>query len=322
YVTYSGDEAYLVNKGLDVLCGIARFWAGRVHFHAGLGKYMLHGVTGPNEYENNVNNNWYTNRIAAWCLDFFREACGKAPPGRLADLGVTGDELARMGDVSARMYYPEDPERGVFVQHDTFLDKPLLPASAIPEGERPISHHWSWDRILRSCYIKQADVLQGLYFLGHLYDADVKRRNFLFYEPMTVHESSLSPSVHAVLAAEIGEREKAAELYRRTARLDLDDINRDTRDGLHITSMAGPWLAIAQGFAGMRTARGLSFAPFVPQGWEGYAFRFRYRGRLVRLEVRKDEARFSLLEGEPLRLTVWGGEQTLEGELALRRDMA
>ncbi|HSK68149.1 MAG TPA: glycoside hydrolase family 65 protein, partial [Candidatus Limnocylindria bacterium] len=116
YVTYSGDEAYLVNKGLDVLCGIARFWAGRVHFHAGLGRYMLHGVTGPNEYENNVNNNWYTNRIAAWCLDWFREACEKAPPGRLADLGVTAEELARMGDVSGRMYYPEDTERGVFVQ--------------------------------------------------------------------------------------------------------------------------------------------------------------------------------------------------------------
>ncbi len=306
YTTYTGDESYLLGDGLDVLCGVARFYADRVHFSSRAGRYMIHGVTGPNEYENNVNNNWYTNRIAAWSLSYFCDACAKAAPERVAKLGVTAEELNRMQEIAALMYYPEDAELGVFVQQDTFMDKELKPVSAIPAEERPINQHWSWDKILRSCYLKQADVLQGLYFLDHLYDLETKKRNFDFYEPMTVHESSLSPCVHSVLASEIGYREKAVEMYRRTARLDLDNLNNDTGDGLHVTSMAGSWLAIAQGFAGMRTAEGLRLNPFLPEGWAGYAFQFDYRGRLIRVEVKPGSATVTLVKGKPLTLTLCG----------------
>ena len=126
--------------------------------------------------------------------------------------------MAHMQDVVESMYYPEDKELGIFVQHDTFLDKDLEPAAALPAEERPINQHWSWDHILRSCYIKQADVLQGLYFLNHLYDTETIRRNFDFYEPMTVHESSLSPCVHSILAAQLGYREKAVDCLLYTSR--------------------------------------------------------------------------------------------------------
>ncbi len=313
YTVYTGDESYLINQGLEVLLGIARFWAGRVHENARTGRYMIHGVTGPNEYENNVNNNWYTNRIAAWCLDFFLEALEKAGEQRALALGISPSEARRMRDISARMYYPEDQEKGIFIQHDTFLDKELTPASQIPPGERPLNQRWSWDRILRSCFIKQADVLQGLYFLGHLYDRETKRRNFDFYEPLTVHESSLSPCLHSVLASELGYRERAMALYLRTARLDLDDVNRDTADGLHVTSMAGAWLAIVQGFAGMRTAGGLSLSPYLPQEWAGYAFSFTYRGRVIRLEINKTRGRLKLLSGEPVEMKVNGQNILLEG---------
>ena len=320
YVTYTGDEAYLTAQGLDVLCGIARFYTDRVHYNPRKQAYMIHGVTGPNEYENNVNNNWYTNRIAAWSIDYFCAACDRASKERLAELDVTGAELAHMRDVVARMYYPEDQALGVYLQQDTFLDKELIPASDIPADQRPINQHWSWDRILRSCYIKQADVLQGLYFLDHLYDQETKKRNFDFYEPLTVHESSLSPCVHAVLAAEIGYHDKAMEMYERTARLDLDNINHDTADGLHITSMTGSWLSIAQGFAGMRTVSGLSLNPFVPKQWEGYAFQFEYRNRLIRVEVQKGLATVRLVHGKPLQLTLCGEEQTLSDEISHRID--
>lgn len=315
YSTYTGDEDYPLREGLDVLCGIARFYTDRVHFSKRQGKYMIHGVTGPNEYENNVNNNWYTNRIAAWSIAYFCEQAKKAGEKRLAELKVTADELAHMQDVVDRMYYPTDEELGVFVQHDTFMDKELMPASALSADQRPINQKWSWDHILRSCFIKQADVLQGLYFLNHLYDQDVIRRNFDFYEPMTVHESSLSPCVHSILAAQLGYREKAVEMYHRTARLDLDNINNDTDDGLHITSMAGSWLAIAQGFAGMRTVDGLSLNPFLPDCWQGYAFRFEYRGRTLRVEVDKGQATVKLLSGEPLILTLCGQKAELTNEL-------
>ena len=316
YTQYTGDRSYLETEGLDVLTGIARFWAGRVHYCARAGRYMIHGVTGPNEYENNVNNNWYTNRMAAWTLTWAAEELERAPAEKREALGITPEETARFREIGEGMYLPYDEALGIFVQHDTFLDKELMPASAIPEEERPICRHWSWDRILRSCFIKQADVLQGLYFLEHLYDRETIGRNFRFYEPMTVHESSLSPCVHSVLAAYLGDMDKAREMYRRTARLDLDDVNGDTRDGLHVTSMAGSWLSIAQGFAGMRTASGdLSFAPRLPEGWTAYCFKINYRGRL--LEVRMDASgpRVRLVSGEPLTVTIDGVPTEIKPEI-------
>ena len=316
YATYTGDMDYMLREGLDVLCGVARFYTDRVHFSNRHGKYMIHGATGPNEYENNVNNNWYTNRIAAWSIGLFVTQARRASQERRRELAITEDELAHMVDVVEKMYYPEDAELGIFVQHDTFLDKELMPASDIPAGERPINQHWSWDHILRSCFIKQADVLQGLYFLNHLYDVETIRRNFDFYEPMTVHESSLSPCVHSILAAQLGYRQKAVEMYQRTARLDLDNINNDTDDGLHITSMAGSWLAIAHGFAGMRTTDGLSLSPFLPDAWQGYAFQFHYRGRVIRVSVRPGQALVELLEGKPLKMTLCGQEQTLSDSIS------
>ena len=316
YATYTGDMDYMLREGLDVLCGVARFYTDRVHFSNRHGKYMIHGVTGPNEYENNVNNNWYTNRIAAWSIGLFVTQARRASQERRRELAITEDELAHMVDVVEKMYYPEDAELGIFVQHDTFLDKELMPAADIPAGERPINQHWSWDHILRSCFIKQADVLQGLYFLNHLYDVETIRRNFDFYEPMTVHESSLSPCVHSILAAQLGYRQKAVEMYQRTARLDLDNINNDTDDGLHITSMAGSWLAIAHGFAGMRTTDGLSLSPFLPAAWQGYAFQFHYRGRVIRVSVRPGQALVELLQGKPLKMTLCGQEQTLSDSIS------
>ncbi len=315
YATYTGDYDYMLQEGFDVLGGIARFYASRTHLSKRKGQYMIHGVTGPNEYENNVNNNWYTNRIAAWAIQLFCDVAKKATAERKAAFGIGEEELTHMRDIAEHMYYPEDKELGIFVQHDTFLDKDLMPASDIPAGQRPINQHWSWDKILRSCFIKQADVLQGLYFLGHLYDKDTKKRNFDFYEPMTVHESSLSPCVHSILAAEIGYHEKAVEMYQRTARLDLDNINNDTEDGLHITSMAGSWLSMAHGFAGMRTVEGLSLEPFLPEAWQGYAFQFQYRGRLIRLCVTKGNALVELLKGEPMEMTLCGEKQTLSKEI-------
>lgn len=315
YATYTGDMDYMLREGFEVLLGIARYYTSRVHLCQRTGEYMIHGVTGPNEYENNVNNNWYTNRIAAWSIGLFVTQAHRASKERLTDCGVTEEEIAHMLDVSTHMYEPKDDERGIFVQHDTFMDKDLKPASEIPAEDRPLNQHWSWDRILRSCYIKQADVLQGLYFLNHLYDTETIRRNFEFYEPMTVHESSLSPCVHSILASQIGNREKAVEMYQRTARLDLDNINNDTEDGLHITSMAGSWLSVVHGFAGMRTTDGLHFTPSLPDGWKGYSFRIHYRERILRITVNASNITVELLEGQPMKLWLFGEEMELKSSV-------
>ena len=307
YTNYTGDETYLAHEGLDVLVEVARFWADRVHYSARNDKYMIHGVTGPNEYENNINNNWYTNTLAAWVLSYTAESLAKHSR---ADLNVTAEELAKWSEIVDKMYYPYDEKEGVFVQHDGFMDKDLRPVSALDVTDLPLNQNWSWDKILRSPFIKQADVLQGIYFFGNQFSLEEKRRNFDFYEPMTVHESSLSPSIHAILAAELGKEAKAVEMYGRTARLDLDNYNNDTEDGLHITSMTGSWLAIVQGFAQMKTWDGkLSFAPFLPSDWTGYTFHINYRGRLLKIEV-AENVTVSLLSGEALNLEVYG--QTVE----------
>ena len=313
YTNYTGDENYLAHEGLDVLVEVARFWADRVHYSARNGQYMIHGVTGPNEYENNINNNWYTNTLAAWVLAYTAESLAAHPR---PDLVVSESELAKWTDIVAKMYYPYDDKEGVFVQHDGFLDKDIRPVSALAASDLPLNQNWSWDKILRSPFIKQADVLQGIYFFGNQFTLEEKRRNFDFYEPMTVHESSLSPSIHAILAAELGKEAKAVEMYERTARLDLDNYNNDTEDGLHITSMTGSWLAIVQGFAQMKTWAGqLSFAPFLPSEWTGYTFHINYRGNLLKIQVGAAVS-VTLLSGEGLSLTLYGQAVTLSPEQA------
>lgn len=319
YVNYTGDKEYLKNEGLQVLTEIARFWADRVHFSKRTGKYMIHGVTGPNEYENNINNNWYTNTIATWVLQYTLE--NYAQYKAETPVKITEAEQAHWQEIVENMYYPFDEELGVFVQHDTFLDKDLMPRTALTPADLPLNQHWSWDRILRSCFIKQADVLQGIYFFGERFSRAEKERNFLFYEPMTVHESSLSPSVHAILAAELGMEEKAVEMYQRTARLDLDNYNNDTEDGLHITSMTGSWLAIVQGFAQMKTAgETLSFAPFLPSTWSCYAFHVNYRERLLYVTVDKENVRLQLVTGAELPLTLYGNKFILADELVIEME--
>ncbi|TDS11141.1 family 65 glycosyl hydrolase domain-containing protein [Sphingobacterium paludis] len=295
YVRYTGDERYLQEYGLEVLLAISRFWSQRVNWSEAKQKYVMLGVTGPNEYENNVNNNWYTNRIAAWCLHYTSEVIDQLASSEpealqqiLQNASFDAVEKDKWLHIADNMYYPEDLERGVYLQQDGFLDKELIAASDLPASERPLNQKWSWDRILRSCFIKQADVLQGLYFLEDQYDLDTIRRNYDFYEPMTVHESSLSPCVHAIMAAKLRKDDKAYEFYLRTSRLDLDDYNNDTEDGLHITSMAGTWMTIVEGFAGMRVRDGkVHFQPILPSQWASYSFRVTFRGADLQIKVNK-----------------------------------
>lgn len=307
YTRYTGDETYLKTKGIDVLTGISRFWADRVHFSERKQQYMIHGVTGPNEYENNVNNNWYTNFMARWTLEYTLASLKKVDAAKRAALQITDAELAKWQNIVDRMYFPYDEKLGIFVQQDGFLDKDVKPVSSIPADQRPINQHWSWDHILRSPYIKQADVLQGIWDFIDDFTPEQKKSNFDFYEQYTVHESSLSPAIYSVLAADLHYEEKAVELYERTARLDLDNYNNDTVDGLHITAMTGGWIAVVQGFAGMRVRDGkLHYAPFLPKKWSHYSFRQVFRDRLIEVDVDQDGSHFKLIDGEPITIDVAG----------------
>ncbi len=313
YTNYTGDKSYVQHEGAKVLTEISRFWADRVHFSERNGKYMIHGVTGPDEYENNVDNNWYTNILAQWTLKYTLEILPEVAPEVAKDLNVTDAEKKQWQDIVDRMYLPEDKKLGIFVQHDGFLDKDIKPVSSLPKDQLPLNQNWSWDKILRSPYIKQADVLQGIWDFIDDFTPEQKKANFDFYEPLTVHESSLSASIHAILAADLHYEEKATELYERTARLDLDNYNNDTVDGLHITAMTGGWLAIVQGFAGMRVRDGeLHYAPFLPKKWQSYQFRQLFRGRLIEVTVDQSGTKLDLLDGDPITVDLDGKKEELK----------
>lgn len=277
------------------------------------------GVTGPNEFENNVNNNWYTNYIASWCMRYAAEQCEwlktANPSAMNAISGKTAlstEEVSNWKHIQANMYFPYDPDQNVFLQQDGFLDKELIPVSDLPASQRPIVEHWSWDRILRSCYIKQADVLQGFYFFEDDFDADAHRRHFDFYEQYTVHESSLSPCIHSILANKIGNHEKAYEFYLRTSRLDLNDINNDTCDGCHITSMAGTWMTISKGFAGIRVKNGkLHFNPALPNQWKSLTFNLRFRENLFYIHIAGDGVQVTNISGPDTSAVINGIEKHL-----------
>ncbi|WP_282030481.1 glycoside hydrolase family 65 protein [Winogradskyella eximia] len=319
YYRYTGDFSYIPEMGLEVLIGIARFWHQRANFSTNKNKYVILGVTGPNEYENNVNNNWYTNYIAKWCIDYTLETIEKVKEGHSNDFErisgktkISHEELALWKKVADNMYFPYSEEENVYLQQDGFLDKELITVVDLDQSQRPINQKWSWDRILRSPYIKQADLLQGMYFFEDKFTTEELERHFDFYEPFTVHESSLSPCVHSIQAAKLDRMDQAYTFYLRTSRLDLDDYNHEVHEGLHITSMAGTWMSIVEGFGGMRVKNDtLSFEPKIPNQWEGYSFKVNFRHQIITVSVSQNETQFILEGDKDLTIYVDGKEVSI-----------
>lgn len=299
YSNHFNDDQYIREFGIDVLVAISRFWAQRVQYSEDLQQYVMLGVTGPNEYENNVDNNWYTNYLAKWCLEYTMgiikdHHLDQSFQAKTQSLGLSSDELNHWKKISENMYFPYNQKRDIYLQQDGFLNKDLTPVDQLDPIHLPLNQKWSWDRILRSAYIKQADVLQCFYFFEDDFSNEELARHYDFYEPLTVHESSLSPCVHSILAAKLNRKEKAYEMYLRTARLDLDNYNNDTEDGLHITSMAGTWMSIVKGFAGARVKNGeFHFRPCMPDEWQNLKFSAMMQGDMINISLSQDTISFN-----------------------------
>ena len=312
YVRYTGDFSYIPEKGLEVLIAIARFWYQRTTFSKSKNAYVILGVTGPNEYENNVNNNWYTNYIAKWSIQYASEMISKIEKEYASDYvrvlnkcQLSKAEISQWKEVASKIYLPYSEEKKIYLQQDGFLDKELITVADLDYKHRPINQKWSWDRILRSPYIKQADTLQGFYLFEDHFSLDELERHFDFYEPFTVHESSLSPCVHSIQAAKLGRMNQAYEFYLRTARLDLDDYNHEVEEGCHITSMAGTWMSIVEGFGGMRIKNNiLHFTPQIPEQWTNYSFKINFRGDILKVYVSKSGYKFSVEGKNTLEIMV------------------
>lgn len=312
YVRVTGDQEFLWEYGAEMLLQIARFLASRVGQNPHTGEYGYYGVMGLDEFHMMVNNNAYTNYMSKRSLEYAAQALlglKNAKPEKYGTLvqnaGFAEEELDKWQEIAAHMALPMTTE-GLIEQHDGYFDLPHTDIHSIPVSQFPLYEHWSYDRIYRSDMIKQPDVLMFLYLYNASFPPEIKRLNYEFYEPRTIHESSLSPAIHSILAAELGRMDEATHFFGYATRLDLDDYNRNTREGLHTTSIAMAWINIVYGFAGLRSdGEVLRFAPRLPDRWKRLRFFLTWQGRMIEIEMMKDKTLFHLRQGGEMELLIY-----------------
>ncbi len=328
YMEVTQDESFLCDYGAELLAEIARFWASRLYYNPRRRAYVLNCITGPNEYKVMVNNNAFTNAMVQFALryaaEIWRHMRRKHPEVAATlqrRLKLTEAECREWQRIASRIYLPREERLGIIPENDSFLDMEPVDVRAIPDAMRPLHHKWPWINLMRAQVIKQADVLLLMYLLHDRFTLEEKKRNYDFYEPKTIHDSSLSPCVHSILASEIGYVREAERFYEHTGRLDLNDVNGNTHEGVHIACMAGTWMAIVNGVAGMRVGQNrLRFAPRLPRRWQSLRFAIQYRGRRLSVVMRPKETEFRLEEGAPL--TIWVDGQAVALEKGVPQVMA
>jgi alpha,alpha-trehalose phosphorylase len=313
YVDATEDEAFEREVGLPLLVETARLWRS-LGQHDAVGKFRIDGVTGPDEYSAVKDNNVYTNLMAQQNLSC-AAALAEKLPDEARELGVTTEEAAAWRDAAADMYIPFDERLGVHPQHDGFTQYARWDFANTPPDRFPLLLHYPYFQLYRKQVVKQADLVLAMQLRGEAFTQEQKLRNFDYYEALTVRDSSLSACTQAVIAAEVGHLDLAYDYLAEAAFMDLEDREHNTKDGLHIASLAGAWTALVGGFGGMRCPTGiLAFSPRLPPGIVGLSFRLRYRGRIVHVQARSGVARYSLLSGDPLPITHYGQQVKLGRE--------
>ena len=320
YQGASDEEAFSSGAGLELLVETARLWRSLGH-HDAAGRFRIDGVTGPDEYSAIADNNLYTNLMAERNLRAAFDAIERHQH-RASELGVDAEEAAAWRDAARAMFVPYDAELGVHPQAEAFTDHEVWDFDATAPEQYPLLLHFPYFDLYRKQVVKQADLVLALHRRGDAFSDEEKARDFAYYERLTVRDSSLSASTQAVVAAEVGHLELAYDYLSEAALIDLDDLQHNTRDGLHIASLAGTWLGAVAGFGGMRDHDGiLSFAPRLPQALAGIKFRLCFRGRRLLVEVSPERATYSLLEGSSLEIVHHGESVTVKAHAPLSRSI-
>lgn len=313
YVHLTDDKAYLYKEGIEMLVEISRMLASRGSFDAITGEYGYYCVMGPDEFQMMVHHNAYTNFMGKKSLQYTLDTLEEmktAAPDALDSLAVklelTEEEMKDWADKADKMYIPYSDETKLFEQHEGFFHLPHIDISDIPVEDFPLYSHWSYERIYRNDMLKQPDVLMFMMLYGSEFTREQLAANYDYYEPRCIHESSLSPSIHSILACRLGRMKKAEDYFGFATRMDLDDYNRNTREGLHTTSIAGAWMNIIYGFGGLSSdGDQLRLAPCIPKGWEKYAFSLRIKDGVLRVEVEQKKLVLRCVEGESISLRLY-----------------
>ena len=322
YLQVTGDVDYLKEKGAEILIETARVWADVGSFaECKGGKYCICDVTGPDEYNVLVDNNFYTNlmarenlRDAVGAVEYLKEHAPEDLKRLEEKLDFSVEELGLWREIIEKMYFPYDEKRQVYPMDDGFMMRKPWDENKIPPEKRA----WLYENyhplfIMRHRMSKQADAILGMYLHNDLFTEEEIRRNYDFYQEVTLHHSSLSTCIFGIVACDIGYLDEAYKYFSQSARMDLDDYHNNFYAGIHAANMAGTWQAIVNGFAGVRCQNGvLKFKPTIPKEWEEYAFRLKFKGALLEVRITKDEAEFTLLEGGEISFTVRGKEVVLK----------
>jgi len=321
YFEVTDDLEFIKSYGAEIVFEVARFYSELGHFsEAKNGKFCIFCVTGPDEYTALVDNNAYTNYMVKMTLEFatnlytlLKEKDSDAFEKLCRKIEISSDEVLLWKNIADNMYLPYNPELKIIPQDDSFIYKKRLDLSKIPESQFPLLLNWHYLDIYRYQVCKQPDVLLLIYLLRENFTFEDLKNNYEYYEPITTHDSSLSPAIFSILAAELGYLDKAYEYFVYTVRMDLDDLNDNTKDGIHAACMGGAWQALLFGFGGMRTNKGiLSFAPKLPEKLEYLSFKVRYKGRVLKVETTKSITSYTLLEGENIQLSHYGSSFELK----------
>jgi len=311
YEAATHDEAFARETGLELLVETARLWRSLGHYDTS-GRFRIDGVTGPDEYSAVADNNIYTNLMAQRNLRLAAEAVARHAD-RAAELGVDPDEAAGWRDAAQAVLIPFDERVGVHSQAERFTEHQRWDFEHTAPEQYPLLLHFPYVDLYRKQVVKQADLVLAMHLRGDAFSAEAKARNFAYYEPLTVRDSSLSACTQAVIAAEVGHTELAYDYFAEAALMDLEDVERNTRDGLHIASLAGAWIVAVAGFGGMRDHDGaLSFTPRLPERLTRLTFGMSFRDRCLRIELTHGQARYSLLQGAPLQVTHHGQAITVD----------
>ncbi|WP_329361471.1 family 65 glycosyl hydrolase [Streptomyces sp. NBC_00669] len=321
YVATTGDDEFEAETGLEILTETARLWRSLGH-HDHSGAFHIDGVTGPDEYSAVCDDNVYTNLMAQANLVAAADAAERHPR-HAAALEITDEETAAWRDAASTMTVPFDEDLRVHEQSAGFTRHQRWDFESADPDRYPLLLHYPYFDLYRKQVVKQADLVLAMYLRGDAFTAEEKARGFAYYEPLTVRDSSLSAYCQSVIAAEVGHLQLAYDYLGESAMMDLEDLENNARDGLHIAALAGTWTALVAGFGGMRLFNGdsIRFAPRLPDALSRIAFRLDFRGRRLRVEVKRTSATYCLADGAPIEILHYEKPFTLTTERPVVQDL-
>ncbi len=325
YYLATGDMDFIEEYGAEMLIETARLWISAGNYYDG--KFNINNITGPDEYTCIVNNNYYTNIVAAfnmkWAAKVYRMLESKTSAAEmLSRIGITSDEIEGFEEAAEKIYLPYDEKLRINPQDDSFLQKKDWDTDIdkIPEEKRPLLLHYHPLFLYRHKVCKQADTIAAYFINEDAQSEETMRNSFEYYERITTHDSSLSKIMFSIVAARLGMTEKAAELFGNSAQIDLEDLHRNTEDGVHTANMAGCFMVVVYGFGGVRLREnGVGFSPALPGSWASYSFKVRYKGSVIKVEIDREDCVFSLESGEPKAIEIYGREYMLENIIKVDR---